>query len=365
MLLVSALAPGVALSNTDVDYAEELLDLVVQHCRAGDVAQALAIRQAIELQLAPPPEIRQLLDQITQTGCPKTTPQAQGTVTEWALITGYDDNINQGLQADTITLGSALKPITLVLDSDYKPVGSHYVATTATRQINTPSGWTLRGTLGHKQISSYSKLNNTGLHLSAKYPLHPLGIPSSLQVGWSQTWLDNHLDRRMPSLEWQSQLGKDERDWKLHAQIQQLHHSSNSSENAQTTTLRATRQFQWSPETQCLVGAGWLSDNAQQRAGGDRHGQTLQIMMQQALTQGQLQLQWSQVSWKSARDFSPNLIDYRRQNTTTQWTLGYQINLGPRSHFYVEYQRTSAKDNVPLYQHTSNGLLAGWIQQWR
>ena len=46
MLLVSALAPGVALSNTDADYAEELLDLVVQHCRAGDVAQALAIRQA-------------------------------------------------------------------------------------------------------------------------------------------------------------------------------------------------------------------------------------------------------------------------------------------------------------------------------
>lgn len=376
-VLVSALAAGLATANPgnspdaipdipDIHYAEELVDIVLQHCRAGDVDQARAISQAIAQQLSPPTEILNLLAEITQTGCPKITPQAQGSVTEWTLSTGFDDNINQGLNADSITLGSTLKPITLVLDSDYKPVGSHYVATTATHQRHTENGWLLRGTLGHKQIGSYSKLSNTGLHLSAKYELRPLDVPSALQLGWSQTWLDQRHDRRLPSIEWQSQLGKDERDWKLHAQVQQLQHQTNSTENARTYALRVTRQYRWTANTSGLMGAGWLSDQArQQRAGGDRQGHTLQFTLQHILPQGPLQLHWSQVRWASGQNFSPNLVDYRRQNTTTQWSLSQHIKLSPHSHLYLEFQRTAAQDNVPLYQHTSNSLMAGWIQQWR
>lgn len=356
-----------AMANTDSHYAEELVDMVLQHCKAGEAQQAHTISQAITEQLDPPPEIRQLLTQITQTGCPKTAPHSHNNkITEWTLSTGFDDNINQGLQADTITLGSTLKPITLVLDSDYKPVGSHYLATTATQQIHTDKGWTLRGTLGHKQISSYSKLNTSGLHLSAKYALQPQGLPSTLQLSWSQTWIDQHQDRRMPTLEWQTQLGQDEQDWKLHAQIQQLTLQTNSAENAQIHTLRATRLIRWSPQTNLLIGAAWLNDQArQQRAGGDRQGQSLQLLLQHTVPQGQYHLHWNQLSWTSQADFSPNLVDYRRRNTTSQWTLGYQMKLSPLSHFYLEFQRTQAKDNVPLYEHNSNAFQAGWIQQWR
>ena len=63
------------MANTDAPFAEELIDLVIQHCQAGEAQKAQDMTRAIEDQLSPPPEILALLAQINQTGC-KPTPQA-------------------------------------------------------------------------------------------------------------------------------------------------------------------------------------------------------------------------------------------------------------------------------------------------
>lgn len=359
-------AVGMAFATEDIGYTEDLVDTVLQHCQAGQAEQALSISRAIAEQLQPPPEILSLLASITQNGC-QTQPRSTGAAyTEWSVVTGFDDNVNQGIAADSVTFGTALKPVILVLDSDYKPVSSPYIATTVTRQMTTEDGWVLRGTLGHKQIGQYSQLNTSGLNLSARYMLQPMGIPSTVQLGWSQSWLGAHLYRRVPSLEWQSQFGRAGENWQAHAQIQQLQHADNTSENAYIYTLKATREFRWSPQGLAVLGVGLMRDLAShERAGGDRQGQTTQALLQYAMPQGQIQLQWSHVRWASQKDFSPNLVDYPRQNRTTQFTLGYQTHAHARGRFYLELQRTLARDNVPLYAHTANGLMAGWVQQWR
>ena len=151
---VGLLGAHQALASADAPFAEELVDLVLQHCQDGNAQQALVISKAIREQLVPPPEILSLLAQINQTGC-KAKPRLPNNsqYTEVSLGMGFDDNINQGLSAESITLGSPIKPITFILNNDYKPVSKSYLAVTGTRQITTDNGWVLRGTAGLRQIS--------------------------------------------------------------------------------------------------------------------------------------------------------------------------------------------------------------------
>lgn len=355
-----------AKANPDAAYAEELVDIVLQHCQAGDAELAKAIRQAILQQLQPPPEIQALLDQIVQNGCKPRTVQSPSNYFELALTMGYDDNVNQGINANTITLGSVLKPITLLLDSDYKPASAMHTAATATYQRSTGNGWVLRADVGHKQIHNYSPLNTTGMSLTARYALKPMGIDSAVQFGWSQSWLSSSPYRRTPSLDWQSTLGNPRQPWVLQAQMQQIDHSTDTTQDARIHSLGATRYIRWGQQGITTLGAGLLYDQShQQRAGGHRQGQSWQVAVQHPWGKGQFQAQWSQVRWTTANDFSPGLVDHRRENQTTQLSLAYHLRLEGRSRVFMELQHKNAKDNIPLYAHTSNGLVAGWIQQWQ
>lgn len=367
LLGVGLLSSNPALASEDAPFAEELVDLVVQHCQDGNTQQAMALSKAIQEQLAPPPEILSLLAQINQTGC-KTKPLLpdKSQFNEVSLGMGFDDNINQGVSTESITLGSPIKPITFILNNDYKRVSKSYLAATATRQMATDNGWILRGTAGLRQISHYSQLDTAGIQVSGRYGLRPLDLPSFVQVGLSQSWLGGTVYRRVPSVEWQSYLGDAQQPWVLNVQMQQLSHDIVATQDARITTLSTTRYLRLEPFSLIALGFGLMRDQALgQRAGGNRQGETLQISAQHSLPQGQLHLQWIQARWVSAKDFSQGLVDYPRQNHTSQLSLGYQEKLSAGTSFYVEFQRRIARDNTPLYSYTSSGIVAGWIQQWK
>ncbi len=355
------------MASADAPFAEELVDMVVHHCKAGNAQQALAMSQAIREQLSPPPEILALLAQINQTGCmPTPLVRSKSQLTEVSLGIGFDDNINQGISADSITLGTPMKPITLMLDNDYKPVSKSYMAANATRQITIDNGWTLRGTMGLRQFSEYSQLDTFGIHLTGRYALQTLGLPSYLQLGLYQSWLGGSPYRRVPFLEWQSNFGDEMKPWVLNGQVQELSHDRVTSQDARITNVSVTRYLRWEALSLIALSAGLMRDQAHgQRAGGDRQGDTLQISAQHSMPQGQLQVQWAHARWISVKDFSPGLLDYPRRNQTSQLSLSYQKKLVAGTSFYIEYQRKIARDNMPLYAHSSSGLVAGWIQQWR
>jgi hypothetical protein len=362
-----SLTVSIAMSRPDEPFEEELMDLVIQQCQSGDNKQVQAISQAIRDQLSPPPEILALLAQIEQTNClgPAQKPTDR-PYTELAIAMGFDDNINLGIKADSITLGSASKPITFLLDSDYKPNSRAYLSASATRQFITDNGWTLQGSVGLRKINDYSPLDTVGYSRNGRYPLKPMGIASQVQIGWSQSWLGGTVYRQMPTLEWESTLGNPKQPWVITGQIDQPNYPTQSSQDARIALLSLTRYVRWEPLGLLSVGAGLINDQAlKQRAGGNRQGQTIQASAQHDLPYGQIQAQWSQTRWISAQDFFTSLVDERRQNRTKQLTLTYQRKLSAQMSFYAQYQYRTAQDTVPLYVHTSNDLVAGWVQQWR
>lgn len=368
LAICMAFTVNVAMSEPNEPFAEELMDLVIQQCQAGNKKQVQIIGQAIREQLSPPPEILALLVQIEQSNC--TGPLSAVTdrpFTQLALAVGFDDNINLGIKADSITIGAAsIKPITLLLNSDYKPNSKAHVATTLTRQITTDNGWTLQGSLGLRKIHQYSQLDTAGYSVNARYALRPLDVPSQVLVGWTQSWLGGPLYLQTPTLEWESRLGNPKQPWVINGQIQQPSYPTQTSQDARIGLMTITRYLSWEPVGLISLGAGLLHDEAlKQRAGGNRQGQTLQATLQHELPQGQVQAQWSQTRWTTALAFSPGLLDERRQNRSSQLTLSYQKKISSQTNVYVQYQKKNAKDNVPLYAHTSNGLVAGWVQQWR
>lgn len=362
-----AFTVNTAMSEPDEPFAEELMDLVIQQCQAGNKKQVQIISQAIRDQLAPPPEILALLTQIEQTSCiGPISAVTDRPYTELALAVGFDDNINLGIKAESITLGSTSKPLTLLLNSDYKPNSKAHLAATLTRQITTDNGWTLQGSLGLRKIHDYSQLDTAGYNVNARYALHPLDVPSQVVVGWSQSWLGGPLYRQTPTLEWESMLGNPKQPWVINGQIQQPTYPTQTSQDARIALMTLTRFVRWEPLGLMSLGAGLLHDQAlKQRAGGNRQGHTLQATVQHNLPQGQLQAQWSHTRWTTALDFSPGLLDERRQNRSSQLTLTYQKKISTQSNVYVQYQHKTAQDTVPLYAHISNGLVAGWVQQWR
>ncbi len=356
-----------AMGRPDEPFAEELMDLVIQYCQAGDIKQVQIISQAIRDQLSPPPEILGLLAKIEQTNC--TGPVSSTTIrpyTELALVAGFDDNINLGIKAESITLGSPSKPLTLLLDSDYRPNGRAHLSATLTRQFSTDKGWTIQSALGLRKIHAYSQLDTAGYSVNARYALRPWGVPSQVLMGWSQSWLGGPLYRQTPTLEWESTLGNPRQPWVINGQIQQPSYPTQTTQDARIALMTLTRYLRWEPVGLITLGAGLLHDQAlKQRAGGNRQGHTLQATVQHSLPHGQWQAQWSQTQWISAQDFSFGLVDERRQNRSTQLTLTYQKKISTQSNVYVQFQHKTAQDTVPLYAHTSNGLVAGWVQQWR
>jgi hypothetical protein len=368
MLAMSlALTVSTAMSRPDEPFQEELIDLVIQQCQAGDNKQVQAISQAIRDQLAPPPEILALLAQIEQTNCLGPTQKpTDRSYTELAIAMGFDDNINLGIKADSITLGSPSKPITFLLDSDYKPNSRAYLSASAARQFITDNGWTLQGSMGLRKINNYSPLDTVGYSLNGRYALKPMGTTSYVQIGWSQSWLDGTVYRQIPTLEWESSFGNPKQPWVINGQLQQPNYPTQSSQDARIALLSLTRYVRWQPLGLLSVGAGLINDQAlKQRAGGNRQGQTIQASAQHDLPHGQIQAQWSQTLWISAQDFFPGLVNERRQNRATQLTLTYQRKLSAQISFYAQYQHRTAQDTVPLYAHTSNDLVAGWVQRWR
>jgi hypothetical protein len=368
MLAMSlALTFSTAMSRPDEPFQEELMDLVIQQCQAGDNKQVQAISQAIRDQLSPPPEILALLAQIEQTNCLGPTQKpTDRSYTELAIAMGFDDNINLGIKADNVTLGSASKPITFLLDSDYKPNSRAYLSASAAKQFITDNGWTLQGSMGLRKINNYSPLDTVGYSLNGRYALKPMGITSQVQIGWSQSWLAGTVLRQIPTLEWESSLGNPKQPWVINGQIQLPNYPTQSSQDARIALLSLTRYVRWQPLGLLSVGAGLINDQAlKQRAGGNRQGQTIQASAQHDLPHGQIQAQWSQTLWISAQDFFPGLVDERRQNRTKQLTLTYQRKLSAQISFYAQYQHRTAQDTVPLYAHTSNDLVAGWVQKWR
>jgi hypothetical protein len=350
-----------ALSAPDPTVAEELLDLVLQHCRAGQADTAQRLAQDIKAQFATEPAIDALLAPIMAGACQPRQPDSQSEI---HLSIGRDDNINLGVLTRTVSLGGPMQPITYQLDDSYQPVSTLYATLTGMHQQRMANGWQLQATAGLRQLTQYSPLNTLGLQLTARKPVALRSLPGQLSLSWSETWLGGSHYRSAPTVQWQSQPSQGRQGWIVNAQIQ---HQNLSDSTLDATLLETSISYQVRPSasSQINAGAGWTNDNAHHsRAGGDRHGLHLQAGWQHASQSGIWHAQWLEHQWQTAQAFLPGLIDQRRSHRTTTWTMGYQRPMAKGRMVYIDYQRRNSRDNIPLYTHQSNQLAVGWVIRW-
>lgn len=353
-----------AHAQTDLDplMAEELLDLVLSQCRAGQAVQAQRLAQDIQAQLPTTPAVDALLAPVLNGACAAPAPRA--SLRELHLSVGWDDNVNLGVLANSVTFASPGQSVTFLLDDSYKPVRSAYLSATGLYQTQTTNGWTLQTQWGARQLLDYSALNTLGLQVMGQRPLHAMGMPGQLTLAWAETWLDARHFRSAPSVAWQSQPSAGQQGWVWNLTAQQ-HDYANNTFDARQLQAGVTHLSRPDARTQISWGAGWLHDQALgERAGGHRQGINLQAGWQHARFDGVWHAQWAHQQWTSAQDFLPGLMDYRRSNRTTVATLGYQRPLKAGGVGYIEYQHRSSSDNVPLYAYRSNQLGVGWMLRW-
>lgn len=365
LVLASLAMPAQAQSPTEIDalVSEELIDHVMAKCRAGLAEQAQRLAQDIREQFVTTTAIEALLSPILDGAC--KLPAAPPTrMREIHFSLGWDDNVNLGIAATSVTFQTPGQPITYQLDNSYRPISSAYVTATAMHQHSTANGWNVQATAGARQLTQYSPFDTLGLQLTGRRSQSIWGTPGQLSLGWSETWLGGKHYRSAPSLAWSSLPSRGQKGWVMSTNIQQLRFFQIDADARQ---LQAAITHQSRPDAQTLIswGGGLLHDQALGlRAGGNRQGAHIQTGIQYAQQGGLWHAQWARHQWTTARAFLPGLVDQRRHNATTTWIMGYQRTLVQNNLVYVEYQHRNSQDNISLYDHRSNQLGVGWLLRW-
>lgn len=365
LTLAGLALPAQSQSPAEIDalVAEELLDHVLAQCRAGQAEQAQRLARDIREQFATTPAIEALLGPILEGAC-KVPMAPSARLRELHLSLGWDDNVNLGIAASSITFQTPVQPITYKLDDSYQPVSSTYVSATAMRQHTTANGWTVQATAGARQLTQYSPFDTVGLQLTGRRPQSIWGTSGQLSLGWSETWLGGQHHRSTPSMAWSSLPSRGQQGWVMSANLQQLQFSRIDAD-ARQLQVSIAHQSRPDAQTQISWGGGLLNDQALGlRAGGNRRGAHIQTSLQHARQGGLWHAQWALHQWTTAQVFLPGLLEQRRNNVTSTWIMGYQRPLAHNRLVYVEFQHRNSQDNVPLYDHRSNQLGVGWLMRW-
>jgi len=351
-----------AQNQADPQITEELLDQIMDLCRAGQSETARQMALDLQRQLPTTPAIDALLDPVMSGACQIPTP---GRLAVLHLSFGWDNNINLGVSASTVNFQTATQTFNYQLDDSYRPIRSAFVSATGMREHTTSNGWTVQALAGARQLSSYSAFDTLGLQATARRPLQVASAAGQLSIGWAETWLGGQHYRSAPSLAWQSQPQQGLAGWGVQANVQQHHHHTPGTPDARLLQASLSYQLRPAPPTQISWGAGLMHDQAlDARAGGNRQGHHLQARWQYSTPAGLWHAQWARHQWQSAIAFLPGLVDARRRNDATTWVIGYQRPLGQRQLAYLEFQSRHSRDSVPLYTHRSNQLSAGWLLRW-
>jgi hypothetical protein len=358
-LLVTAVH---AQNQADLLITDELIDQIMDLCRAGQSETARQMALDIQRQLPTTPSIDTLLAPVISGACQTPAP---ARLAELHLSLGWDNNINLGVSASSVNFQTATQTVNYQLDDSYRPTRSAFVSATGMHQHITASGWTIQTLAGARQLSSYSPFNTLGLQISGRRPLQIGAAAGHLSLGWAETWLGGQRYRSAPSLAWQSQPQQRQAGWSVQANMQQHHHHTPGIPDARLLQASLSYQIRPTPPTQISWGAGLLHDQAlDARAGGNRQGHHLQARWQHSTPTGLWHAQWARHQWQSAKPFLPGLIDAQRHNDTTTLAIGYQRPLGQGQLAYLEFQSRHSRDSVPLYTHSSNQLSAGWLLRW-
>ncbi|HSV36323.1 MAG TPA: hypothetical protein VLI46_12250 [Ramlibacter sp.] len=345
-----------ALSSRGV--AGEIMDTAVEHCRRGEAAQALSMFGAIRTQLAPPPAILRLIQDLEATGCLRAS--SAGPSLRLQLGGGWDSNVSQGITARNLVIGSGDNAIELELDESYRPRSSTFAQASLDYSLVVPrQGLQLQAGLGHRRNERESTFDLTTASASAarEFRLHGGSVRAQVEV--SEVWLANRHYQSAQGLGLQWLRSDNQGAWLATAGGTRVRYVTQPAQSALQWEAGVLREQRLSAAHSVHAGVTLQRDVATgARPGGDRQGFQLQLGTVLLAYGWRLRPQLSYARWDSGDVFSPGLLDVRRRNRLSQASLHAERPLSERSSLVLEWRGRSARDTVALYRYRAQSFTA-------
>ncbi|GAB2599101.1 hypothetical protein GCM10027034_35210 [Ramlibacter solisilvae] len=348
-----------ALSSRGV--AGEIMDRAVEHCRRGERDQAMAMFEAIRVQLDPPPALLRLVQDLEASGC-VTLPVASGSAFRVQVGGGWDSNVSQGITAHSLVIGSGENKVEVDLDPSYRPRSSTFVQAAADYSVALPRWDT--GLLF--SLAQRSNLQEPAFDVRAfsaaaarEFRILPWGTMRG-QLEAQEIWLGSrHYQRNaVAALQWLYAYGQGG-FWQATLNATSAHYFTQASQNAYLLEAGLLREWRVNAWQYLEAGVSLLRDTARgARPGGDRLGWQVQLGAVALAGQWRFKPQLSYYDWSSDELFAPGLLDMRRHNRLSQASLQAERPVWTNTSLLLEWRGRRARDTIALYTYNAQVLSA-------
>lgn len=341
-----------------VPIAEEVLDLAIEHCQRGQATQAMALFAAIREQLDPPPAILELILGLEREGCRGST----RTAGQWELrlVTGYDDNVSQGIRATSLTLGPSTAPIELVIDDSYKPLGSAFAEMAAERTWQLGDDLSLHLKAGGRHYSLDNNYDLASASAMVKSRITAWERPVELLGDWTELWFGGRHYHTAWTVAAQASVAQQAPQWYYSALIQKISYYTQPEQDSMQYQVGLNRLFAGRSKVFMLGVSGTWDDALGQRAGGNRAGFNLHATAQTRLQPWLLTARLNMTRWASRQDFLSGLVDEKRRNTLVQAGLQAEYPLAANQSLQLDLLVRNSRDTIALYAYRSYTLTISW-----
>lgn len=346
------------LLEIEPQHAGAWLDLAITHCALGDAVQAERLFHDIELRFTPSSGILEIINAHRAKGCRPWLPKTLYSV---ALTRAADTNINQGASNPIFVSGGA----EYHLADDFLPKRDRYTqaAFDFSRELS-PQGANAFAQLRLRRHDNATEQDTNALLLGADridylghWPLRSQGSVSLVTLG-------GQLYQRQ--FQWQSWVAPpmpmpEHTSLVLSAALSHIEYANRRNFDANTGELGAVLTYR-GPRHMAQAGVGLLDDRGEAaRLGGNRHGWYGSVQLQPQLSEKiSTELGWTRQDWHGASIYSPDLVEAVREQSTRQWRLAVGLPLAARQSLLLEWRHVQNKENISLFQYSSQSLQLTW-----
>lgn len=343
-------------------HAGAWLELAISHCTLGHPVEAEKLFREIEVRFAPSAGILAVIDANRRTGCKAWEPR---TYRAMAVSFGTDDNVNQGASNPVFTVGSGPDRTERLLDEDFLPKRDSFVQTSFdySREL-TQQHSTAFAQLRMRRHHTVSEQDTNALLFGVNHPFRLGRWSGNTMLSASLVSLDGSLYQRQyqvqarvaPPLQLPEQF-----DLSLTASLGRAEYVTRRNFDADTGELSTMLNYR-GKRNHAQLSAGALFERGRAgRLGGDRHGFYASLQMQHRFGErlgGEVGL--TRQDWMSEREYAPDIIDLVRRQRTLQARVALVRPLTAKQSVLLEYRHVTNRENISLFQYSSNSLQLYW-----
>ena len=335
------------------------MDTAVEHCRRGEMPQALAMFRAIREQLDPPPALLKLIAELEAGACVQPAVAANAP---WGVRIGggWDSNVSQGITARTLALGSGPNTIELELDPSFRPRSAAFVQAAADFSVALPRhGLNLQLGLSQRINAGAREFDIRAVSAAASREFAlPVGVLRG-HLEAMEIWLGNRHYQHGQTAVVQWLLDRTRGATLASLQATSVQYVTQPLQDASVFELGVLNEWRLDPSHTVHAGLSVQRDHARRaRPGGDRRGATFTAGAVLIEHGWRLRPQVAYTAWNSRQVFAPGLLDVRRRNRLHQLALQAERPLGAGTSLLLEWRGRWASDTIALYRYQSQSVSA-------